>query len=228
MSFVAAESGAKMEEGEYILVGYKIFADVLNTLKEMQKQTSQIMTYVIRDNSNGQIFTARYLISKDKMDVYEITSEYYLNKKLESGKKDPHTEMLMGEKITEKVNTPYDDFIWCYDTLTLALPEYEPLIKVLFQALDQSAFGKGKERHVKEGAIKFLDQPIVQLQKLFGPGYAFGQATKKIEESQRLSPEKAKAEILGAIVYTAAGLIYQEQYVWKETEGNKNAGESHG
>lgn len=98
---------------------------------------------------------------------------------------------------------------------------YEELHKVLIDALEQSAKGKGRERHAKDGS-PFRDQPIRRLQKKYGPGFVFGQASKKLEEAadllglggvftEKASIEdwpKARLDILGAIVYTAAGVIH--------------------
>lgn len=43
------------------------------------------------------------------------------------------------------------------------------------------------------------------------PGFAVGQARKKALEALRLSPERAKAECLGAIVYLAAAVRWFEE-----------------
>ena len=94
-------------------------------------------------------------------------------------------------------------------------PEYDPayvsLARVLADAFNQSAGGKGKDRHVKAEGQAFEDQPICQLQELYGRGYAFGQVGKKMEESMRLPYEQARAELLGGIVYLAAAVIDLEK-----------------
>lgn len=91
---------------------------------------------------------------------------------------------------------------------SMNVPGYEELKDVLERAYDQAARGKG---HVRHAASKpFIKQPILELQRLYGVGFAFGQAAKKIEETQRLEHDAAIKEILGAINYLAAAVIYLE------------------
>lgn len=90
-------------------------------------------------------------------------------------------------------------------------PAYVHLRRILDEAYNQSAEGKGKERHVREEGQPFEDQPICQLQRMYGQGYAYGQVGKKMEESQRLPFEQAKAELLGSIVYLAAAIKVMEE-----------------
>lgn len=84
---------------------------------------------------------------------------------------------------------------------------YEKLSDVLMAAFKQAAEGKGKDRHVKADGQRFEHQPICSLQRLYGRGYAFGQVGKKMEESERLPYEQARAELLGGIVYLAAAVV---------------------
>lgn len=90
-------------------------------------------------------------------------------------------------------------------------PAYAALVGVLERAYEQSAGGKGKDRHVKSEGQRFERQPICELQRLYGSGYAFGQVGKKMEEAQRLPKEQAVAELLGGIVYLAAAVIVREE-----------------
>jgi hypothetical protein len=84
---------------------------------------------------------------------------------------------------------------------------YEQLAKVLDDALAQAQAGKGKERHAGDGEA-FHDQQIVQLCEWMGStqGDVF-QAAKKAIESTRLPPDRAIAELLGAINYLGAAVI---------------------
>lgn len=84
-------------------------------------------------------------------------------------------------------------------------PGYECLAEVLHEALDQAQNGKGHERHADGRTFK--GQPILVLQRMYGVGFAAGQAAKKVEEAQRLPYEQARKEILGAINYLAAMAI---------------------
>ena len=85
-------------------------------------------------------------------------------------------------------------------------PGYEPLASVLQSALDQSQYGKGKERHAT-GDTPFIRPPICEIGRMVGIGYNVGQAMKKGQEAMRLPTERAQAELLGAIVYLASAYI---------------------
>jgi hypothetical protein len=87
---------------------------------------------------------------------------------------------------------------------------YLPLRYVLDLAHAQAALGKGAERH---GNGKPFDrQPMLEIGRMVGPGFCFGQAMKKAQEASRMEPEAAKREILGAINYLAgAYLLLDEQ-----------------
>ena len=82
---------------------------------------------------------------------------------------------------------------------------YEQLAAVLQDAYNQAAKGKGAARH---GTGKpFHEQPMQDLIRLYGPGFALGQAGKKMQESQRMDRDAAERELLGAIVYIAGAII---------------------
>jgi hypothetical protein len=88
----------------------------------------------------------------------------------------------------------------------LSAPGYDALAFELHAAFEQSAHGKGKVRHAK--GRPFDRQPILELGRLYGPGFAAGQAAKKTQEAlgmlARGDTAAALAELHGAIVYTAA------------------------
>lgn len=90
---------------------------------------------------------------------------------------------------------------------------YEPLARVLGLAYDQSAKGKGKERHAN--AKPFDRQPILEIARMVGLGYQTGQIQKKVQEATGMAArgqiDAAKAELLGAIVYAAAAFLYLEE-----------------
>ena len=88
----------------------------------------------------------------------------------------------------------------------VAAPGYEPLVDVLRRAHDQAAYGKGKERHAN--GRPFVNQPMQDLIRLHGVGFATGQASKKSGEALGLpTKERQVAEILGAIVYLCGAVI---------------------
>jgi hypothetical protein len=87
-----------------------------------------------------------------------------------------------------------------------ATPGYEMLALELQQAYLQSAEGKGRVRHAN--GRPFDRQPILELTRMYGPGFAAGQAAKKAQEAlgmlRRGDHAAAIAELHGAIVYLAA------------------------
>ena len=85
---------------------------------------------------------------------------------------------------------------------------YEALTSVLQEAIDQAAIGKGRDRHAD--GKPFHEQPILRESQAVGFGFPAGQARKKILEAVRCCqdhPERAIADLLGAINYTAALVI---------------------
>ena len=90
------------------------------------------------------------------------------------------------------------------------LDAYADLREALDAAYEQSASGKGKERHANDRA--FTDQPILRITELVGHGFPLGQAIKKAQEAsgmvKRDEIEAARAELLGAVVYLAAAWVH--------------------
>lgn len=83
--------------------------------------------------------------------------------------------------------------------------QYYSLQEVLIAAFEQASKGKGKVRHSDQN--KFEDQPILWIERMFC-SFQLGQAVKKIHESQALDVNEAINELLGAINYLAAHIIY--------------------
>lgn len=92
---------------------------------------------------------------------------------------------------------------------SLPIPDgYDSLSDVLTEAINQAAYGKGLERHADHRP--FHEQPIMRETEAVGLGHPAGQARKKILEAVRCCedhPERAIADLLGAINYTAALVI---------------------
>lgn len=95
------------------------------------------------------------------------------------------------------------------------VPGYGPLARILSLAYDQSAKGKGKERHAN--ARPFEKQPIMEIGRMLGStcdGEMY-QVIKKVQEASNMvargNTEGAKAELLGAIVYSAAAYLLIEE-----------------
>lgn len=93
--------------------------------------------------------------------------------------------------------------------------DYLPLLNVLLEAHAQAASGKGAERHAN--GRPFVDQPIFQINRAIGSAHgAIYQVAKKAEESAKMQPEKACAELMGSIVYAAASIILIREFASKE------------
>lgn len=101
--------------------------------------------------------------------------------------------------------------------LSMAAPGYESLANVLDRAYRQAAYGKGKERHANNRP--FDQQPMQDIIRLHGVGFATGQASKKASEALGLQPGHDVAELLGAIVYIAGAIIALER---KRSPANDN------
>lgn len=98
-------------------------------------------------------------------------------------------------------------------------PDYEALFLALFNAFDQGAKGKGKERHGND--LTYREQPICTLPKQgHGLGALTYQISKKAGEANTLLDIKgvdaAIREIKGCVNYGAAALIYLEYLKGKE------------
>ena len=90
--------------------------------------------------------------------------------------------------------------------------DYKTLKDVLGRAYDQASAGKGKDRHAN--GLPFEKQPILEETRAVGIGFVAGQARKKILEATncwREHPERAVTDLLGAINYISAQIIYIEE-----------------
>lgn len=98
----------------------------------------------------------------------------------------------------------------------MTVPGYERLAAVLSGAYAQASAGKGKERHAN--GKPFHEQPMQDLIRLNGVGFATGQAAKKAGESLGFPADQVQrkvAEIYGAIVYLAGAVIALEDQAGK-------------
>ena len=86
--------------------------------------------------------------------------------------------------------------------------DYGALQDILDAAYDQSAKGKGVERH--GNGLPWTQQPIMAISRSVGIGFPTGQAVKKITEAvgmlRRGDAAAAERELLGAIVYVAGAI----------------------
>jgi hypothetical protein len=92
------------------------------------------------------------------------------------------------------------------------MSDYDSLKYVFDAAFKQASEGKGKERHACDEP--FEQQQIVEIGERLQDNPAAGplfQAVKKIYESGRLDAPAAIAELMGAMVYTAAAVIMRQK-----------------
>lgn len=89
-------------------------------------------------------------------------------------------------------------------------PKTHPLYPHLLAAIEQAMYGKG-QRHGGD-SVPFLEQPIFHYAKMHGRGFLTGQAAKKLEEAASTRTGEAfRQEVLGAIVYAGAALLWERQ-----------------
>lgn len=89
-------------------------------------------------------------------------------------------------------------------------PGYEPLARVLVEALEQCQHGKGRERHANDKP--FAEQPMITIRQDVGRGFTLGQIIKKAEEVQNIpKPSDQVQELLSIINYAAGEVICIEK-----------------
>jgi len=103
----------------------------------------------------------------------------------------------------------------CWNERSISVRDgYEPLFRVLAEALDQAQAGKGRERHAN--GRPFMEQPIIKEAEESGVGFLCGQVRKKILEAKNCPDlERAKRDILGSIVYASAMVLFIEREAGK-------------
>lgn len=90
---------------------------------------------------------------------------------------------------------------------------YKELARVLYDAYEQAAGGKGKERHAD--GENFENQKICVINRWLSQSPVAGplfQAVKKAVESSRLEYGAAIGELYGAINYISAAILLLEEY----------------
>lgn len=120
------------------------------------------------------------------------------------------------DKAAEVAHKNPERLAWVRKTLGLTPPAedtgdaYGALRGILDEAYNQSAKGKGLERHGNGKA--WTEQPILAITRDTGIGFPTGQAIKKVTEAVgmlgRGEGDAAARELLGAIVYTAAAIHF--------------------
>lgn len=90
--------------------------------------------------------------------------------------------------------------------------DYLPLLRTFLGALEQAAYGKGRERHAND--LPFTEQPILTMARMLDSDAGLAQQViKKTIEARSLPSKKARVnELRGTLVYAAAMILFEEMY----------------
>jgi hypothetical protein len=90
--------------------------------------------------------------------------------------------------------------------------DYLPLLRTFLGALEQAAYGKGRERHAND--LPFVEQPILTMARMLDSDAGLAQQViKKTVEARSLPTKKARVnELRGTLVYAAAMILFEEMY----------------
>lgn len=90
--------------------------------------------------------------------------------------------------------------------------DYLPLLRTFLGALEQAAYGKGRERHAND--LPFIEQPILTMAHMLDSDAGLAQQViKKTVEARSLPTKQARInELRGALVYAAAMVLFEEMY----------------
>lgn len=89
-------------------------------------------------------------------------------------------------------------------------PNYESLHRILKEAYERAAIGKGKERH--GNGLPFAAQPMQTISEFLesDAGMAY-QVLKKLHESRNLPHAQGRNELLDCIIYLAGMVLYRDR-----------------
>lgn len=90
--------------------------------------------------------------------------------------------------------------------------DYLPLLHTFLGALEQAAYGKGRERHAND--LPFIEQPILTMAQMLDSDAGLAQQViKKTIEARTLPTKQARInELRGTLVYAAAMILFEEMY----------------
>ena len=100
--------------------------------------------------------------------------------------------------------------------------DYLPLLRTFLGALEQAAYGKGRERHAND--LPFTEQPILTMARMLDSDAGLAQQViKKTVEARSLPTKKARVnELRGTLVYAAAMILFEEMYGRADDPDNLN------
>lgn len=90
--------------------------------------------------------------------------------------------------------------------------DYLPLLRTFLGALEQAAYGKGRERHAND--LPFTEQPILTMARMLDSDAGLAQQViKKTIEARSLPSKTARInELRGTLVYAAAMILFEEMH----------------
>ena len=96
--------------------------------------------------------------------------------------------------------------------------DYLPLLRTFLGALEQAAYGKGRERHAND--LPFVEQPILTMAHMLDSDAGLAQQViKKTVEARSLPTKQARInELRGTLVYAAAMILFEEMYGKPDTK----------
>lgn len=100
--------------------------------------------------------------------------------------------------------------------------DYLPLLRTFLGALEQAAYGKGRERHAND--LPFIEQPILTMAHMLDSDAGLAQQViKKTVEARSLPTKQARInELRGTLVYAAAMILFEEMYGRTDDPDNLN------
>lgn len=100
--------------------------------------------------------------------------------------------------------------------------DYLPLLRTFLGALEQAAYGKGRERHAND--LPFIEQPILTMAHILDSDAGLAQQViKKTVEARSLPTKQARInELRGTLVYAAAMILFEEMYGRADDPDNLN------
>lgn len=100
--------------------------------------------------------------------------------------------------------------------------DYLPLLRTFLGALEQAAYGKGRERHAND--LPFTEQPILTMARMLDSDAGLAQQViKKTIEARSLPSKTARInELRGTLVYAAAMILFEEMYGRADDPDNLN------
>lgn len=100
--------------------------------------------------------------------------------------------------------------------------DYLPLLRTFLGALEQAAYGKGRERHAND--LPFVEQPILTMARMLDSDAGLAQQViKKTVEARSLPTKQARInELRGTLVYAAAMILFEEMYGRSDDPDNLN------